>query len=137
MRQLYDCARAFSHPDKRVRAKARVRFQGEAVALASPFAKTPLPQSVLCKRLLHFESELFPFVEHPSVPSENNPAERVIRSRVIARKIRGGTRSPAGSQTMAVLSSLFATWQLRGEECLSACRQMLQEAKQPPLATSA
>ena len=81
------------------------------------------------------ESELFTFVEHPQVPSENNAAERVIRSRVIARKISGGTRSAAGSQTMAVLSRLFATWQLRGEESLSACRQMLQEAQQQPLAT--
>ena len=77
------------------------------------------------------------FVEYPQVPSENNPAERAIRPRVIARKISGGTRSPVGSQTMAVLSSLFATWQLRGEESLSACRQMLRDAKQHPLATSA
>jgi len=92
---------------------------------------------VLCKRLLQFESELFPFVEYPQVPSENNPAERVIRSRVIARKISGGTRSPVGSQTMAVLSSLFATWQLRGEECLAACQEMLREAQQQPLATPA
>ena len=127
----------FLLPNKKVRAKVRVRLQEELVALASPLAKTRLPQRTLCKRLLQFESELFTFVEHPAVPSENNPAERVIRSRVIARKIRGGTRSPAGSQTMAVLSSLFATWQLRGEESLAACRQMLQEAKQHPLATSA
>ena len=137
LRVIYDCAKAFSHSDKKVRAKARVRFQEEVEALASPFAQTRLPQATLCKRLLQFESELFTFVEHPSVPSENNPAERAIRPRVIARKISGGTRSPAGSQTMAVLSSLFATWQLRGEECLSACQKMLQQAQQQPLATPA
>lgn len=137
LRHIYDRAKAFSAADKRMRAKARVKFQEEVAALASPFAKTPLPQSTLCKRLLQFESELFTFVEHPAVPSENNPAERAIRPRVIARKISGGTRSPAGSQTMAVLSSLFATWQLRGEESLSACRQMLQEAQQQPASTSA
>ena len=92
---------------------------------------------MLCKRLLQFESELFTFVEYPQVPSENNPAERAIRPRVIARKISGGTRSPAGSQTMAVLSSLFATWQLRGEESLSACQKMLRDAQPQFLATSA
>lgn len=137
LRQVYDRAKAFSHPDRKGRAKARVRFQEALVALASPFVAASLPQSVLCKRLLQFESELFTFVEHPAVPSENNAAERVIRSRVIARKISGGTRSPAGSQTMAILSSLFATWQLRGEENLSACRQMLRDAQSQPLATSA
>ncbi len=87
LRQIYDQAKAFSHPNQKARAKARVRFQQELVALASPFAQTHLPQSTLCKRLLHFESELFTFVEYPSVPSENNPAERAIRPRVIARKI--------------------------------------------------
>jgi transposase len=137
LRDLYDRAKAFASPEPKVRAKARVRFQEELLTLASPFVAVSLPQSVLCKRLLQFESELFTFVEYPAVPSENNPAERVIRSRVIARKISGGTRSPVGSQTMAVLSSLFATWQLRGEECLSACRQMLQEAQQQSLAAPA
>ena len=137
LRQVYDRAKAFSSPDRRGRAKARVKFQEQLVALASPFVAASLPQSVLCKRLLQFESEMFTFVEYPAVPSENNAAERVIRSRVIARKISGGTRSPVGSQTMAVLSSLFATWQLRGEESLAACRQMLQQAQQCPFATSA
>ena len=104
---------------------------------ASPYVGAFLPQSVLCKRLLHFESELFTFVEYPQVPSEYNPAERAIRPRVIARKISGGTRSPKGSQTMAVVSSLFATGQLRGEQCLSTCQKMLRDAQQQPLATSA
>jgi len=137
LRSLYDRAKAFSHPAKRVRAKARVRFQEAVVALASPFLTTNLPQTTLCKRLLQFESELFTFVEYPDVPSENNAAERVIRSRVIARKISGGTRSPVGSQTMTVLSSLFATWQLRGEESLAACQEMLRESPRQPVATPA
>jgi len=137
LRDLYDRACAFSSPDRKVRAKARVGFAAELVKLATPFVGTGLPQSTLCNRLLQFESELFTFVEYPQVPSENNAAERSVRPRVIARKISGGTRSPSGSQTMAVLSSLFATWQLRGEECLGACRQMLREAQRRPTPTSA
>jgi hypothetical protein len=134
---LYEKAKAFESGDKKARAKARVRFQADLVVLASPYAATNLPQSTLCKRLLQFESEMFTFVEHPQVPSQNNAAERVIRPRVIARKISGGTRSPDGSQTMAILSSLFATWQLRGEECLSACSQMLRDAQRRPVAAPA
>jgi len=137
VRDIYDRVKAFSRQDSKARAKARVGFQKEIVSLASPFVETCLPQSTLCKRLLHFESELFTFVEYPQVPSENNAAERAIRPRVIARKICGGTRSPAGSQTMAVLSSLFATWQLRGEESLETCRQMLRDAQCHPTATPA
>jgi hypothetical protein len=92
------------------------RVQEELVTLASPFVAVSVPQSVWCKRLLQCESEMFTFVEYLAVPSENNPAERAIRSRVIARKIRGATRSPVGSPTMVVLSSLFVTWPLRAEE---------------------
>jgi hypothetical protein len=79
---------------------------------------------------------MFPFVEYPQVPCENNAAERAIRPRMIARKISGGTRSQAGSQTMAVLSSLFETWRLRGENCLEACRKMLIASQKPTLATA-
>ena len=110
---------------------ARVGFQVELVALCEPYASTGLPQSTLSKRLLQFESEMFTFVEYPDVPSENNAAERMVRPRVIARKISGGTRSEQGSKTMVVLSSLFATWRLRGEECLETCRRMLAEAQRP------
>ena len=132
LRDIYDRAKAFTHDNPRERARARVKFQGELGALASPYAKTSLPQNTLCKRLLQFESEMFTFVEYPFVPSENNAAERSIRPRVIARKISGGTRSKAGSMTMVVLSSLFATWKLRGNDTLAACRKMLASATIQP-----
>ena len=137
LRALYERAKAFVSPDKKARGLARVGFAEELVALATAWVGTHLPQSTLCQRLLQFESEMFTFVEYPQVPSHNNAAERIIRPRVIARKISGGTRSSAGSQTMAVLSSLFATWQLRGEECLEACRQMLRDAQKRPVAAPA
>lgn len=60
---------------------------------------------------LPFESAMFPCKEYPSVPSENNQAERTMRPRVIARKSRGAARSAAGSQTRAVLARWFVTGQ--------------------------
>jgi hypothetical protein len=84
---------------------------------------------VLAGRIVQFEAELFTFVEHPEVPSQNNAAERAVRPRVIARKISGGSRSPTGSKTMAVLASLFETWRLRGENALEACRKMLMATR--------
>lgn len=128
IRQLHDLyteanATCYLHPKDRVRA--RETFQRRLVALATPWARGPAPQAGLAERLLRFEPELFTFVEHPFVPSDNNAAERAIRPAVIARKISGGTRSKKGSDTRAVLMSLFATWQARGLDPLQACAQML------------
>lgn len=130
LRELYDKAKAFQSESLGERERAAFGFQEALVALASGYGGTGLPQSTLCQRLLSFANELFTFVEFVGVPSENNAAERSIRPRVVARKISGGSRSPSGSSTMAVLSSLFATWQLQSKECLSACREMLREAQE-------
>ena len=48
-----------------------------------------------------------------------------MRALVVLRKVIGGTRSAQGSQTVAVLMSLFSTWQARGEDLLNACQKML------------
>ena len=49
--------------------------------------------------------ELFVFVEDPAVPPTNNAAERSLRHLVTARKISGGTRSPAGTATTMTLAT--------------------------------
>lgn len=107
------------------RVRARERFQRELVALARPYAKSDAVQSTLSERMLRFEPELFTFVEHPYVPPDNNAAERAIRPAVVARKVSGGTRSKSGSETKAVLMSLFGTWQARGMDPLDACLKLL------------
>ena len=96
------------------------------MALARPFVKTNAPQAILAKRMVRFEPELFTFVEHPHVPPDNNAAERAIRPAVVIRKVSGGTRSERGSNTRAVLMSLFGTWQARNVDPLEACVNMLR-----------
>ncbi len=71
------------------------------------------PCQALAKRLLRHLDELYQFVLHPEVPADNNLAERTLRPVVVQRKISGGTRSRAGSETHLGLASLFATWQAR------------------------
>ena len=83
------------------------------------------PQHVLAMRINNFIDELFTFVEHPEIPSENNAAERAIRPAVIARKVSGGTRSARGSKTKSILMSLFGTWTAQGLNTYDACRQMI------------
>src|SRR5664279_4883662 len=90
-----------------------------------PYSQSVLPQRVLAKRICKHLWQLFVFVEHPEVSPDNNAAERSIRPFVVLRKVSGGTRSAAGSNTQVVLLSLFGTWLLRGKDLLQSCQQML------------
>jgi hypothetical protein len=58
----------------------RQRAAEEALAKrCRPFAGQPVPQRMLCKRILKCLPELFPFVADPRVPADKNAAERIIR----------------------------------------------------------
>jgi transposase len=113
------------YPDM-ARCRLRIGFESELQALAEPYlAMKAAPQRVLAQRIDRFLGELFTFVQHPGVPSENNAAERAIRPAVIARKVSGGTRSSRGSATMSVLRSLFETWRLQDYNPIDACQAMI------------
>ena len=108
------------------RQRLRLGFESELLKIAQPYlGAKDTPQHVLAMRISNFIDELFTFVEHPEVPSENNAAERAIRPAVIARKVSGGTRSARGSKTKSVLMSLFGTWTAQGLNTYDACRQMI------------
>lgn len=133
---LYHRAKQYRNDDRRQRIKAREQFQTELSALAEPHARSDCPQRILANRIERFLPELFTFVEHCDVPSDNNAAERAIRPSVIARKISGGTRSGAGSNTRSTLMTLFATWQVQGRNSLLACQEMLIGSARPKATAS-
>jgi transposase len=111
------------------RRKARRKFERELMKLARRYIpKESDPRHVLSKRIEKFRYEMFVFVEHPEVSPDNNAAERGLRPSVIHRKVCGGTRSSPGSETMAILRSLFGTWRMRGQSPLAACMEMLASA---------
>lgn len=56
----------------------------------------------------HFDGVLL-FVDHPDVPMTNNATERDLRPLALHRKVTGGTRSPAGSLTLAHWMSVTQT----------------------------
>jgi cell division protein FtsB len=111
------------------RSRLKAGFEFEVLALCKPYigVKTAV-QRVLSERMEDFIGELFTFVADPTVPSENNAAERAVRPAVVARKISGGSRSGRGSKTCSVLRTLFETWSLQGANSIDACRQMLASA---------
>lgn len=63
----------------------------------------------LARRLdQHFEGVVY-FLDHRSVPSDNNATERDIRPLAVFRKVTGGTRSEAGSKNLAHWMSVVQT----------------------------
>lgn len=123
---LYQRATAFTDPDPAVRRRQRQAYEAELGALCAPYRHDgQASQRGLCERIMRHLSELFVFVEDPQVPATNNAAERSLRHLVTARKISGGTRSPAGTATKMTLASLFGTWRLLGRDPLAECRALL------------
>jgi transposase len=111
------------------RVKMRDKFERALLKLAKPYlGKAKDPRHVLAGRIDKVLFQLFVFLEHPEVPPENNFAERSLRPAVMARKVSGGTRSARGSETMAILRTLFGTWALRGLAPFHACQALLAPA---------
>ena len=126
VKQLYATAVAFHSDDVRTRLQAQARLEQQLQAHCHPWLDDPLAvQRRLCRRIERHLTELFVFVAFPEAPPENNTAERAIRPLVTCRKISGGTRSPAGTETKMTLASLFGTWRLRGLDPWLACHQLL------------
>lgn len=131
--QIYEEAKAFVSPQAQQRQQAQLRLEEKLLALCRPFLNNndnnnndlSAAQGKLCRRIDRFIKELFVFVAHPAVPSENNAAERSLRHLVISRKISGGTRSDQGTSSKMALASLFGTWRARGLNPLLQCRQLL------------
>jgi hypothetical protein len=105
-----------------------VRHQAEADlnALCSPWLKTTMTQTTLCRRIVAQLSHLFVFVTDPEVPATNNAAERSLRPLVVARKISGGTRSARGTTTRLTLASLFGSWRAQGRNPYDECVALLR-----------
>jgi len=104
----------------------RAELQAALVELATlPPTEPPPVYQTLAGRLRRYEGELFTFVTEPGVPPDNNGAERSLRHLVTQRKISGGTRSPEGSESFMVASTLFGTWLAQRRDPLQACHELL------------
>ena len=65
------------------------------------------------------------FLENPTVPLDNNPAERALRGLVVGRKNHYGSRSQRGADASALFYSLIGTAKLRGLDPRSYLRAAL------------
>ena len=125
-------ARATSPPSGAQRLACYEGLVRQAIELGQRYALIRKhPCQALAKRLLRHQDELFLFVLYEQVSADNNLAERSLRPLVIARKISGGTRSPAGTDTRMALASLFGTWTARGLNPYTECLALLRQSSLP------
>jgi len=126
VKQRSDGAVAFAGGDARARRRAQRRYEGRRLARCQPCRddRTAV-QATRCRRIQRHLPERFVFVADPALPPDNNAAERSLRQLVTSRKLSGGTRSDAGTDTKMVTASLFGTWRARGHDPWQACQQLL------------
>jgi len=70
-------------------------------------------------------SRLYHWAKSPTIPAENNRAERELRPLVIARKISFGSQSERGAQTREILMSVLHTLRKRTTNVFGALRRAL------------
>ena len=82
------------------------------------------------RSLLNHREGLSVFLERPSVPMDNNQAERALRGPVIGRRLSFGSDSEAGAGFTAMMYSVLGTLSLNGidplrwlEAWLTACAE--------------
>jgi transposase len=94
---------------------AVAQIEAECDDLLAQPVLTPEAQR-LQRRYLKHRPALFVFLYHPSVPPDNNAAERALRNSVIHRKVSGGFRSDLGAQAHAIVSSVADTARKRDQD---------------------
>lgn len=127
---LYERAKLYAgldSQDEHQSLETRLYFERQLLEVCKRYlGEKKAAGHVLSKRIERHIKELFVFVSQQGVPSDNNGAERSLRHLVTARKISGGTRSPAGTQTKMALASVFGTWGAQGLNPFTQCLQLLK-----------
>ncbi len=103
--------------------------------LSHPWKNTNVRR--LLKRLRRHRLDIFTFLDHSDISSNNNHAEREIRPAVIIRKNILGNHSEQGANTQAVLMSIYRTLKLRGHDPIksiaAAVADFIRSGLLPPL----
>jgi hypothetical protein len=80
------------------------------------------------------KDRLYHWARDPSIPAENNLAERDLRPLVIARKVSFGSQSEAGARTRETLMSVLHTLKKRGMDVAATLQSALDRLAADPAA---
>lgn len=84
------------------------------------------------RNLAKRKDELLRFAYDPEVDGTNNRAERALRSPVVARKIRGGSRAQWAAQAYGRVLSVLKTLELRGNNLVADGVSVMRDGFDPP-----
>jgi transposase len=107
------------------------RTKRRIVAVVHRQARHPAIQKIQDIFRRH-KDRLYHWARDPSIPAENNLAERDLRPLVVARKVSFGSQSQAGARTRETLMSLFHTLRKRRIPVAPAVRSALDQLVQDP-----
>jgi hypothetical protein len=93
---------------------------------------------VLCllDRLKNLEEETLRFLHDPTVPWENNQAERDLRMAKVQQKVSGGFRTEAGADIFARCRSYIDTMRKQGHDIMEGIMAALEGKAWMPKSTS-
>lgn len=83
------------------------KFQVTFKRLAKWHNLDPTPLVKIKESLRKNREKYFTFLDHPTIPIDNNKAERSLRHLVIKRKICFGSRTQRGAETTSILASVI------------------------------
>lgn len=90
-----------------ISAHLKRTFQTEFNHASAHHALDPTPLSKIKEALRKNKEKYFTFLAHPTIPIDNNKAERSLRHLVIKRKISFGSKTQRGADTTAILASVI------------------------------
>jgi transposase len=90
----------------------------------SPQGKVGDKHRALARRLIHRIEDYLRFATDPTVPWDNNAAEREIRMPKLRQKVSGGMRTLTGAEHFAALRSYIATTGKHGIDTLDALTKL-------------
>lgn len=83
------------------------KFRSAFKRLSQGHSLDPDPLSKIKESLRRNQDKYFTFLDHPTIPIDNNKAERSLRPLVIKRKTCFGSRTQRGAETTSILASVI------------------------------
>lgn len=85
----------------------QTRFQNIFNKISESHSLDPTPLARIKKSLRKNTEHYFTFLKYPTIPIDNNKAERALRHLVIKRKISLGSKTQRGAETTSILASVI------------------------------
>jgi transposase len=119
------------HLSRKEFSRRAARIKRRIIAIAHRQANHPAIREV--QDIFRKNRErLYHWARDPTIPAENNLAERDLRPLVIARKVSFGSQSEAGARTRETLTTILHTLKKRGVNAAAALQSALGRLAENP-----